>query len=111
MSIKLSMCAASSNRKEVLSMRRMALQGQADVIFRGLICIMILTGCAPSERYYWGSYEASLIERYAVNNTQLSASYLSQTLLEAEKQQQAGAQFVPPGVYADYGFLLYRPRR
>jgi hypothetical protein len=68
------------------------------------LAILILTGCAPSGLYYWGDYENSLFERYVENNPQHNDAYLTQTLIEAERQHRR----VPPGVYADYGFLLYR---
>ncbi len=71
--------------------------------FIGLMSVMMLSGCVPAGLYYWGDYETSLFERYVENNPQHTDVYLTQTLLEAEKQHRK----VPPGVYADYGFLLY----
>lgn len=68
-----------------------------------LMSAVMLAGCAPSGLFYWGDYETSLFERYVQNNPQQTDAYLSQTLLEAERQHR----MVPPGVYADYGFLLY----
>ncbi len=79
------------------------LRSQVSNYVMGLICTMMLSGCAPSGLYYWGDYETSLFERYVENNPQHTDAYLSQTLLEAEQQHRK----VPPGVYADYGFLLY----
>ena len=69
----------------------------------GLIAVVMLSGCVPPGLYYWGDYETSLFERYVENNPQHTDAYLTQTLLEAERQHRK----VPPGVYADYGFLLY----
>lgn len=71
--------------------------------FMGLLLTAVLTGCAPSGLFYWGDYETSLFERYVQNNAQQTDAYLSQTILTAETQHRR----VPPGVYADYGFLLY----
>jgi len=71
--------------------------------FMSLMSVMMLSGCVPPGLYYWGDYETSLFERYVENNPQHTDAYLTQTLLEAEKQHRK----VPPGVYADYGFLLY----
>lgn len=69
----------------------------------GLILVSIMGGCVPPGLYYWGDYETSLFERYVENNTQHTDVYLTETLLDAEKQHRK----VPPGVYADYGFVLY----
>lgn len=64
-----------------------------------------LTACAaPQGLYYWGDYETSLIERYVENASQHTDAYLTQTLAQAQTQQRK----VPPGLYADYGFLLYQ---
>ncbi len=79
------------------------LRSQVSNHLLGLTFTMMLAGCAPSGLYYWGDYETSLFERYVENNNQHTDAYLSQTLLEAEQQHRK----VPPGVYADYGFLLY----
>jgi len=66
--------------------------------------LMLLSGCAPQGLYYWGDYEDSLYERYVENGNQQSEAYLRNTFTEATTQQRK----VPPGVYADYGFLLFR---
>ncbi len=76
---------------------------QTTTCFMGLMSVVMLSGCVPPGLYYWGDYETSLFERYVENNPQHTDAYLTQTLLEAEKQHRK----VPPGVYADYGFLLY----
>lgn len=76
---------------------------QTTTCFMGLMLAMTVTGCVPPGLYYWGDYETSLFERYVENNPQHTDAYLTKTLIEAEKQHRK----VPPGVYADYGFLLY----
>lgn len=63
-----------------------------------------LAGCAPQGLYYWGDYESSLYERYVENDKQNTEAYLRSTFTEAETAHRK----VPPGVCADYGFLLYR---
>ncbi len=65
--------------------------------------LLTLSGCTPQGLYYWGDYETSLYERYVDNNGQHIDAYLRNTMTEAEQHQQR----VPPGVHADYGFLLY----
>lgn len=64
---------------------------------------ILLTGCAPQGLFYWGDYESSLYGRYVQNDGQHTEAYLRGTFTEAEIQHRK----VPPGVYADYGFLLY----
>lgn len=65
--------------------------------------VILLTGCAPQGLFYWGDYESSLYGRYVENDGQHTEAYLRSTFTEAESQHRR----VPPGVYADYGFLLY----
>ena len=68
-----------------------------------------LGGCAP-RLYYWGQYEDSLHTRVtdaSPEGRQKAFRMLEQTIQAAE---QAG-QRVPPGVYADYGYLLYQGNR
>lgn len=61
------------------------------------------TGCAPPALYQWGEYEDSLYRRYVKEDIAGAEAYLRETLVAAELKSR-----VPPGVYADYGFLLYR---
>jgi hypothetical protein len=68
-----------------------------------------LGGCA-TRLYQWGQYEDSLHTRVvdvSPEGRQKAFRMLEQTIQAAE---QAG-QRVPPGVYADYGYLLYRGNR
>jgi hypothetical protein len=65
--------------------------------------LVLLTGCAES-LFHWGKYEDSLIERYIENDTTQTETHLRDLFTEAESTQQR----VPPGIYADYGFMLYK---
>ena len=68
-----------------------------------------LGGCA-SQLYGWGQYEDSLYTRVtdaSAEGRQKAFGMLEQTIQRAE---QAG-QRVPPGVYGDYGYLLYQSNR
>ncbi len=64
---------------------------------------LFLTGCAES-LFHWGKYEDSLIERYIENDTTQTETHLREVFTEAEATQK----HVPPGIYADYGFMLYK---
>lgn len=65
--------------------------------------LLFLTGCSES-LFHWGKYEDSLIERYIENDTTQTESHLREVFTEAESTQKR----VPPGIYADYGFMLYK---
>lgn len=72
-----------------------------------LLClplILSLGGCAPASLFYWGEYEDSLYHRYVEQNPAQAEAYLKDSIVKAERLNYR----VPPGVYADYGFLLYR---
>lgn len=62
-----------------------------------------IIGCAPTSLYDWGHYEDSLYLRYTEHDFGQAESYLKGSL-----PATAHPSRVPPGVYADYGFLLYR---
>jgi hypothetical protein len=62
-----------------------------------------LAGCAPPALYQWGDYEDSLYRRYVKEDIAGAEAYLRETIVAGELKSR-----VPPGVYADYGFLLYR---
>ena len=65
--------------------------------------LLFLTGCAES-LLHWGKYENSLVERYIENDTSQTETHLREAFTEAETTQK----HVPPGIYADYGFMLYK---
>ncbi len=77
-----------------------------------LIPFILLIACAPQKKrlYSWGHYdEASYY--YLKNKDERS----TQVLLESYKniiEKQTGIRgIVPPGIYADYGFLLIQLKR
>jgi hypothetical protein len=69
----------------------------------------VLAGCAQ-RLYHWGDYEDSLHVRVrdaSPEGRQKAFRMLENTIEDA---QRTGRR-VPPGVYADYGYLLYRSQR
>lgn len=61
-----------------------------------------LSGCAKSH-YAWNNYDTSLYNHYKdPSRKEEFATKLKETLEEAEASKR-----VPPGMYAEYGFLLY----
>jgi hypothetical protein len=65
--------------------------------------VVFVTGCASPAKYNWGGYENSLYQYYKdpTKADELSAA-LMETIQGAEKTQGT----VPPGIYAEYGYLL-----
>lgn len=67
-----------------------------------LVCTMM--GCATPSIYYWGKFEDGLHDRYITQDQAQADVYLFETIRTAEQQNLR----VPPGAYADYGFLLFK---
>jgi hypothetical protein len=71
--------------------------------FIGAIALT-LVGCASPSIYHWGKFENGLHERYVSLDHGQADAYLLETIGAAEQQNLR----VPPGAYADYGFLLFK---
>jgi len=70
-----------------------------------LLGALLLTGCASQRSLYEWSNQSDAMYSQLVNHEEAAAfKYLQETIAKAEKKQRP----VPPGVYADYGFMLYR---
>lgn len=69
-----------------------------------VVLIVNLVGCSTPTIYHWGNFEDGIYERYVKENHEQADIYLSETISSAETQSLR----VPPGAYADYGFLLFR---
>lgn len=72
------------------------------------LAMSVLSGCVAQNKYYWGGYEASLYSYYKdpAKIAALSAS-LDETIRTSEKTNK----IVPPGVYAEYGYILHQQGR
>jgi len=70
-------------------------------------CVGVATGCGAKALYDWGPYEESLQASYVTHDDATAWSALEATIASAER---AGHR-VPPGVCAEYGFLLYKRGR
>lgn len=68
-----------------------------------LVCGVLASGCAPKPLYSWGDYEGSLQASYVAHDQAKALADLETTIASA---QQTGGR-IPPGVCAEYGFLLY----
>jgi hypothetical protein len=69
-----------------------------------LLMVLGLTGCATPSTYHWGKFENGLHDRYVNEDHAQADVYLLETITAAEQQNLR----VPPGAYADYGFLLFK---
>jgi hypothetical protein len=68
---------------------------------------MVLTSCTSTNNilYNWGDYEKASYE-YLNKSDEKSAERLAKRYQEIINYQNNIRAVVPPGVYADYGFLL-----
>ena len=67
-----------------------------------LLVVSLASGCATSSMYSWGSYEQDLYKYYkSPDNLEDLESNLAVLLERAEEKQS-----VPPGLYAEYGYIM-----
>ena len=64
---------------------------------------VLFTGCAAHTKYNWGGYDDSLYSYYKSpeNEAQLEAKL--KAVIESTDSKRGA---VPPGIYAEYGYLL-----
>ena len=69
----------------------------------GMIVVSCLSGCATPQQYNWGTYQKSLYSYYKNPATAPDfVASLQQTINGAEHSHSV----VPPGIYAEYGYLM-----
>jgi hypothetical protein len=65
--------------------------------------VVILSGCATThQKYDWGKYDASL---YAYYKDPTKLEELSVSLAEVINNADSEHTTIPPGIYAEYGYL------
>jgi hypothetical protein len=71
--------------------------------------VLLLTSCvsAPKPLYTWGNYQERSYA-YIKDATDESLEELQKTYQTLINKQQGSRQTVPPGICADYGYLLYK---
>ncbi len=76
-------------------------------VFLGLIIFSALfISCSPNKLYYWGQYNQATYN-YNKKKTDKSIENLIKVYEDIiEKKDKGTRNSVPPGVYADYGYLL-----
>jgi hypothetical protein len=72
-------------------------------LFVASAALIVLAACATTtQKYNWGKYDPALYGYYR-NPTKLAE--LSETLEAIIKSADANKTRVPPGIYAEYGYL------
>jgi len=68
-----------------------------------LFLLFFLIGCQAHSRYYWSSYDTKMYKHYKnPAEREQFVQALKEILDEAEPEGK-----VPPGIYAEYGFVMY----
>jgi len=67
--------------------------------------ICALYSCTAPKLYSWSNYETTSYNYLKASNEKTSAD-LVKSYQEIIKKQEGTRGVVPPGIYADYGFLL-----
>lgn len=76
-----------------------------------LLVLLILSinfnGCVPEIEYFWGNYSKTL---YALKKTPNDKTLVEHknSLIEIIKVSNSKKKRVPPGVYAEYGYILLK---
>lgn len=65
--------------------------------------IMLGTGCAPQTLYHWGGYDSYLHSYY--KNPAERERFVDNVVMIIQDAEKSGR--IPPGLYAEYGYLLY----
>ena len=69
-----------------------------------VICgLLFLAGCGAQTRYAWCNYDSTLYDHY--KNPAENEEFV-EALKEAVMESEAAGQ-VPPGLYAEYGYVMY----
>ncbi len=69
-----------------------------------LAAAVLSAACAPSKMYSWGNYDTSL---YGYYRDPEARQRFEETLEEIIREGEARGNAVPPGVYAEYGYLRF----
>ncbi len=63
---------------------------------------VLLSACVAQDKYHWGSYEQDLLTYYRDSDQEtVLVANLGEAIITGEENGK-----VPPGLYAEYGYLL-----
>lgn len=72
------------------------------------IAILGFIGCQPPPGvFYWGNYSSTLYD-YKKNPSDTTLAVHKTALLDIMKNAPEKTKLVPPGVYAEYGYILLK---
>jgi len=69
--------------------------------------LIFYVGCVPPTLFYWGDYSSSLYD-YTKNPDEKTLAVHKKSLQDIIEISPKRSLRVPPGVYAEYGFLLIK---
>jgi hypothetical protein len=76
-----------------------------------IVCLFFLlpflSGCAPQPLFYWGNYSETLYD-YKKNPDQKTLDAHKKSLQDILDESPKKNRQVPPGVYAEYGYILLK---
>lgn len=76
-----------------------------------LTSLVLLVSCAPTKTLYsWNNYEITSYN-YLKNSDEKAIQELIKTYKQIIGKQTGTRRVVPPGIYADYGFVLMQANR
>lgn len=81
-----------------------------NIIFFLLITSLLVSCSANKKLYTWNKYEDSCY-KYVKNNNDSATKDLIEAYKKIINNQKGARGIVPPGIYADYGFLLIQTNR
>lgn len=81
------------------------------LLIRMAILLLILSGCTPQTKlFYWGQYSSTLY-KYKKNPDDNSLAAHKQSLHDVITRSPKLHKKIPPGICAEYGYILYREGR
>ena len=76
------------------------------ILFICMAVILFLTACTPKRLLYsWNDYDNTSY-KYLKNGDEKSVENLLKSYQQIIEKQNGTRKTVPPGIYADYGFIL-----
>lgn len=69
------------------------------------LAALVLAGCGPQTRYYWGNYEELVYTNYSSPGSVPLGKQIQILQGDAQKAQKAGKP-LPPGFHAQLGYLF-----
>jgi hypothetical protein len=79
------------------------------IIIISFAVLIISSGCSPlsKETFYWGDYSLTLYD-YKKNPDEKTIGAHKKEILEVIEYAEKWERKVPPGVYAEYGYILLK---